>query len=165
MSITSRAHIRAVLEPLRKRGKKVVFTNGCFDLLHVGHVRYLGEAKRHGDILVVGLNSDSSVRKIKGPTRPFVGQEDRAEILDALDAVDYVVLFDEPTPRELIRAVRPDVLIKGSDYAPDEIVGAGLLKDTRGTVVTVPLVSGRSTTALAEKIRKALDTRPAPKTR
>jgi len=141
-----------LLDKLRRSGKKVVFTNGCFDLLHSGHVRYLRQARSAGDLLVVGLNSDRSVRELKGPGRPLVPEGERAELLAALEMVDYVVIFDEPTPRELIKAVRPRVLVKGGDWKREEIAGASEVEADGGRVLIVPLVPGRSTTGLIERI-------------
>ncbi len=141
-----------ILAKLRRAGKQVVFTNGCFDLLHAGHVRYLGQARDEGDLLVVGLNSDRSVRALKGPGRPLVAQEERAQLLAALEMVDYVVIFDEATPRELIKALHPRVLVKGGDWKKEEIAGADEVEAEGGRVVIVPLVPGRSTTSLLEKI-------------
>lgn len=125
---------------------KVVFTNGCFDILHRGHVEYLAKAADMGDVLVVGLNTDASVRRLKGEGRPINNEESRALVLASLSFVDAVVLFDEDTPLELIKAVRPDVLVKGADYKPEEIVGADFVTSYGGTVATVPLVEGYSTT-------------------
>lgn len=133
------------------RGKKVVFTNGCYDLVHAGHLTLLEKARRLGDVLVVGLNSDSSVRKLKGPSRPLVDEKNRARLLAALECVDYVTVFPEETPAELIKALKPDILVKGGDYAPDQIVGRGDVK----RVVRVPLVKGFSTTNLIRKIVSA----------
>ena len=144
-----------VVKNLRDRGKRVVFTNGCFDLIHLGHVRYLGEAKKHGDILVVGLNSDGSVRRLKGKGRPFVPERDRAELLAALEAVDYVTIFGEDTPAALIEALGPDLLVKGADYTLEEVVGRETVERSGGCVVIVPLVEDRSTTKLIEKIRRS----------
>lgn len=132
----------------RAQGKKVVFTNGVFDILHVGHVNYLSKAKSSGDILIVGLNSDNSVRSIKGPTRPLQSQKDRARILLALRSVDHVVLFSESTPLRLIEKIRPDVLVKGSDYQLSEIVGAEFVKSYGGKVKRIRLSQGRSTSRL-----------------
>lgn len=129
----------------KKEGEKVVFTNGCFDILHRGHIEYLKKAKTLGDILIVGLNSDSSVRKIKGEKRPIVKQKDRAEILSALSFVDYVCIFDEPTPEKMIKKILPDVLVKGGDWAKPDIVGKDIVESCGGKVVTVPLVKGKST--------------------
>lgn len=140
------------IEPLRKKGKKVVFTNGCFDILHAGHVRYLKRAKSLGDILVVGLNSDASVKKIKGAARPIVPQEERAEVLAALGSVDYVVIFDEPTPLRLIKEIKPDILVKGADWPAKEIVGADVVKAEGGRVSRIKLLKGRSTTNIINRI-------------
>ena len=125
---------------LKLHQQKVVFTNGCFDVLHFGHVHYLLEAKKLGDILVVGLNSDDSVRRLKGPTRPINGEKERAFVLAALSCVDYIVMFEEDTPENLIKAVRPDVLVKGGDYALDQIVGADFVRQNGGTVTTIPFI-------------------------
>ena len=145
-------------------GRRVVFTNGCFDLLHPGHVRCLAEARALGDLLIVAVNSDSSVRGNKGPERPLVPQQDRAEVLAALASVDYVTIFDEPTPRELIARVLPDVLVKGEDWAIDDVAGRAEVEASGGRVVSIALAPGYSTTSLVEKIRKTaavLDDRPA----
>lgn len=153
-----REHARTKLVPLplliaklaavRGPDTRIVFTNGCFDVLHAGHVRLLDLAKRQGDILIVGLNADASVHRLKGPTRPVNGVDDRAEVLSGLAAVDHVVLFEEDTPIELIRAIRPDVLVKGGDYTADQIVGADLVKAAGGTVFIAPMLAGRSTTSI-----------------
>ncbi len=150
--IADRKDISAISGRLRSAGKKIVFTNGCFDILHAGHVKYLSDARQFGDILIVGLNSDSSVRRLKGSSRPVNPQEDRAAVLDALSAVDYVVIFEEDTPIELIKAVKPDVLVKGGDYTIDTIVGAGFVTENGGKVEVIPLLEGRSTTSLIEKL-------------
>ncbi len=134
--------------------QSVVFTNGCFDLLHAGHVRLLETARRHGDRLIVGLNSDQSVRTIKGSGRPILPQAERAETLAALECVDGVVIFDEPTPAEVIRALAPDVLVKGADWGADAIVGRETVEARGGRVVRIPLVAGQSTTTLIERIRR-----------
>lgn len=137
------------------RGKRrVVFTNGCFDLLHVGHIRYLKEARAQGDLLVVGLNADASVRKLKGEERPLQNESERGEILAALGAVDYVTLFTEDTPENLIHAVKPDVLVKGGDWPIEKIVGAPFVLKNGGEVKSLQFVNGRSTSALVEKIKK-----------
>lgn len=138
---------------LRAQGTRVVFTNGCFDLLHGGHVSLLEAARAEGDLLVVGLNGDASVRRLKGPARPVVPEAERAEVLLALGCVDRVVVYDEDTPRETIRALLPDVLVKGADWAEEDIVGRDEVVGAGGRVVRVELVPGRSTTALVEKIR------------
>jgi D-beta-D-heptose 7-phosphate kinase/D-beta-D-heptose 1-phosphate adenosyltransferase len=148
----SRESLRLKLDEHKREGKKIVFTNGCFDILHVGHVRYLQEAKKLGDVLVLGLNSDSSVRTLKGEKRPLVPQEERAEILAALESVDYVTIFDEATPLELIGYLKPDLLVKGGDWSEDAIVGADIIKQWGGRVVVAPLIEGRSTTNVVEKI-------------
>ncbi|MBI4714352.1 MAG: D-glycero-beta-D-manno-heptose 1-phosphate adenylyltransferase [Nitrospirae bacterium] len=141
-----------VIDHLKKSGKRIVFTNGCFDLLHAGHVRYLQAARALGDVLVVGVNTDASVRRIKGDSRPLVPQEERAEVLAALECVDFVILFDDPTPYRLISAVRPHVLVKGGDWAVEEIVGRDIVEADGGKVLTIPLAEGLSTSALIRRI-------------
>lgn len=131
--------------------QRIVFTNGCFDILHLGHVTYLEEAAKLGDVLIVGLNSDDSVRRLKGPTRPIQPQEARARILAALEFVEAVVIFEEDTPLRLIEKVSPDVLVKGGDYTVDTVVGADFVRSRGGEVVILPLVEGYSTTQLIEK--------------
>jgi rfaE bifunctional protein nucleotidyltransferase chain/domain len=138
----------------KRQGRTVVFTNGCFDLLHVGHIRYLARAKSEGDILVVGLNSDRSVRALKGSSRPIQREEDRAEILAALRAVDYVVIFDEPTPIDLITALKPAVLVKGEDWQEDDIVGGKEVKSWGGRVVRATFTPGASTTNLIDRMKE-----------
>jgi rfaE bifunctional protein nucleotidyltransferase chain/domain len=138
----------------RPRDETVVFTNGCFDILHRGHVAYLVAARELGDRLVVGLNSDASVRRLKGPGRPVVQQEDRAFILASLACVDAVTLFDEDTPAELIAALLPDVLVKGGDYDPDDVVGRDVVEANGGRLVLIPFVAGRSTTDILDRIRE-----------
>jgi len=137
---------------LKKDGKRIVFTNGCFDILHAGHVRYLAAAKAEGVILVVGLNSDESVRLIKGEKRLVVPQMQRAEVLSGLSCVDYVVLFDEPDPLNLIKNVRPDILVKGGDWSEEDIIGADFVKATGGSVVRVSVVPGISTSSIIKRI-------------
>jgi rfaE bifunctional protein nucleotidyltransferase chain/domain len=132
--------------------QRVVFTNGCFDILHLGHVEYLEAASQLGDVLVVGLNSDASVRQLKGPTRPVLPQEARARILAALEFVEAVIIFDEETPEKLIEALRPDVLVKGGDYTEDQIAGASFVRSYGGEVVILPYIPGYSTTSLIQKI-------------
>lgn len=134
-------------------GKKVVFTNGCFDLLHVGHVRYLQEARRQGDLLVVALNTDESVQKLKGPTRPVQHELDRAEIMAALECVSHVTLFGDETPLSLIELIEPDVLVKGGDWPPDKIVGAKSVLERGGKVKSLTFQPGRSTSSIIEKIK------------
>lgn len=138
---------------LRAEGKRLVFTNGVFDLLHVGHVRYLAEARALGDVLVVAINSDRSVRKLKGDGRPVVNENERAEILAALRPVDYVTIFDDVSPRALITELLPDVLVKGGDYATDQIHGAQEILAAGGNVISLPFVAGASSTAIIERIR------------
>mgnify|MGYP001619812353 FL=1 len=141
-----------ILDTLRKKGKKVVFTNGCFDILHVGHVRYLKEAKGYGDILIVAVNSDSSVKTIKGDKRPIVSQSERAEVVAALEMVDYVTMFDEDTPYNVIKKLQPDVLIKGGDWTIDKIVGRDIVEARGGKVIAIPFIEGASTTGIVERI-------------
>ncbi len=147
---------RVVLTPLieqeRTNGRLVVFTNGCFDLLHAGHVKYLQAARQLGDLLVLGLNSDASVRRLKGPKRPLINEEERAHILAALDCIDYVCLFDEDTPLELIAALRPQILVKGGDYTTDAVVGRDIVESYGGRVELIPFVDGKSTTNIIEKV-------------
>ena len=145
---------QALVSGLRAAGKTIVFTNGVFDLLHLGHLRYLQQARALGDALVVGLNSDRSVRANKGPSRPITPQDERAEILAALTCVDGVVIFDEGTPQALIASLQPDVLVKGADWAVDAIVGRDIVEARGGRVVRVPIEAGHSTSALLERIRK-----------
>lgn len=140
------------LARLRRAGKRIVFTNGCFDLIHPGHVRYLRTARRLGDVLVVGLNSDASVRRLKGPSRPIVPQRARCEVMAALEMVDFVTVFREDTPYELIRRLQPDVLVKGGDWKPSQIVGADLVRARGGTVRSLPFARGFSTSRLVQRI-------------
>lgn len=134
--------------------KKIVFTNGCFDILHVGHIKYMQEASKLGDILVVGLNSDDSVRRLKGKERPINNQEDRAQMLSALEFVDYVVIFDQDTPYELIKKILPDVLVKGGDYNPNNVVGRDIVEGRGGMLKLLPFINGKSTTNIIDKIKK-----------
>ena len=150
--ILTREALKPRLDDLKRAGKTIVFTNGCFDILHVGHVRYLQEAKKLGDVLVLGLNSDFSVRGLKGEKRPLVPQDERADVLAALESVDYVTIFDESTPQLLIEYLRPDLLVKGGDWSADAIAGADAVKSWGGRVVIAPLIEGRSTTNVIEKI-------------
>jgi rfaE bifunctional protein nucleotidyltransferase chain/domain len=139
----------------RDQGCKIVFTNGCFDILHLGHVDYLARAADYGDKMIIGLNSDHSVSRIKGPTRPINNERSRAMVLAALGCVSAITVFDEPTPYELISLVQPDVLIKGADYKPEEIVGYDIVTSRGGSVKTIPFVNGYSTTAIEQRIRGA----------
>ena len=139
----------------KRAGRRVVFTNGCFDLLHPGHVRCLAEARALGDVLVVAVNSDRSVRGNKGPERPLVSEQDRAEVLAALASVDYVTIFDEPTPRELISRLLPSILVKGADWSPDQVAGREEVEAAGGRVVSIPLAPGYSTTSIVQRIRNA----------
>ena len=138
----------------KRNGRRVVFTNGCFDLLHPGHIRILEESRALGDVLVVGINSDESVRILKGEGRPILPERERAEILAAMECVDAVIIFDELTPRETIAALLPDVLVKGGDWPGNQIVGREEVEAAGGRVVSVPVVAGYSTTAILEKIRQ-----------
>ena len=150
--IINKADINKLVTTLKKGGKKIVFTNGVFDIIHRGHVEYLAKAKSFGDVLIVGLNSDASVRRIKGPKRPIQKQNDRAVILCALKPVDFVVFFGEDTPEKIIRLVNPDVLVKGADYKIDEIVGAEFVKANGGVVKRVKLTRGRSSSNIIKKL-------------
>ena len=141
------------LEDCRKNGKKIVFSNGCFDILHRGHVEYLSKAAAFGDVMVIGLNTDASVRRLKGPSRPVNDEKARAFVLAGLECVTAVVLFDEDTPYNLIKTVQPDVLVKGSDYKPEDIVGYDVVTAKGGKVVTVDLVEGFSTTGIINKMK------------
>lgn len=152
---TALAALRAERHAWRAAARTVVLTNGCFDLLHPGHVALLERARAEGDVLVVAINSDRSVRGLKGAGRPIVPEAERAEALAALEAVDRVVLYDEPTPIEVVRALTPDVLVKGADWGADEIVGRAEVEAGGGRVVRVPLLAGRSTSALVDRIRRA----------
>ena len=152
--ILTPAAMRAERERLRAGGKRLVFTNGVFDLLHVGHVRYLAEARALGDALVVAINSDRTVRELKGPNRPVFNQAERAEILAALRVVDYVVVFDDVSPRGLISELLPDVLVKGGDYDLDQIHGREEVEAAGGNVISLPFVEGASTTSLIQKMSR-----------
>jgi D-beta-D-heptose 7-phosphate kinase/D-beta-D-heptose 1-phosphate adenosyltransferase len=155
--ITSLEELSEQLAWDREKGKKVVFTNGCFDLLHVGHIRYLQQARRMGDLLVVAINTDDSVRRLKGPSRPVQPEMDRAEILAGLECVDYVVSFDEDTPFALIEHLTPDVLVKGADWVVEQIVGREVVEESGGRVATISYVEGVSTSALIERICKTIE--------
>jgi rfaE bifunctional protein nucleotidyltransferase chain/domain len=141
--------LKETIDRLKADGKKIVFTNGCFDIIHIGHIRYLKEAKALGDVLVIGLNSDKSVSRIK-PKRPINPQNHRAEILSSLEMVDYVALFDEETPYELIKSLQPDILVKGGDWKKEDIVGSDIAKET----YSLPYIKGISTTKIIERIKR-----------
>ena len=151
--IIPRHELASRLDQLRAEGKRIVFTNGCFDILHRGHVEYLAAARQLGDVLIVGLNSDASIRRLKGPDRPINPQDDRAAVLDGLRSVDIVTIFEEDTPAQLIAIVEPDVLVKGGDYTEATVVGADVVRSRGGRVVIVPLLEDRSTSALIARIR------------
>ncbi len=151
--LTLDAAVERVRE-LKRQGKRVVFTNGCFDLIHPGHTRYLAAARAFGDVLVVAVNSDRTVRMLKGPGRPVVPEAERMEMLAALRAVDYVTIFDDPTPREVIARMLPQVLVKGADWGPNAIVGREEVEAAGGQVVSMPVAEGFSTSAIIEKVRK-----------
>jgi rfaE bifunctional protein nucleotidyltransferase chain/domain len=152
--ILSWAKLKKETDRLKDKGKRIVFTNGCFDILHVGHVRYLNEARRLGDVLILALNSDSSVRAIKGEQRPVVPESERAEVIAGLACVDYVTLFSEETPLLLIEYLRPDVLVKGGDWSEQNVVGRESVMRWGGRVAIIPQVKGASTTNIVEKILK-----------
>lgn len=154
--ITNKEELKYILAYYRFKDKKIVFTNGCFDLLHRGHIEYLLKAASQGDILVLGLNSDKSVTRLKGDGRPLQDEKSRALILASLLFIDHVVLFDEETPIELIRSVQPDVLVKGGDYKPEDIVGYDVVKQNGGKVEVIEYITGQSTTGLVEKISKSI---------
>jgi rfaE bifunctional protein nucleotidyltransferase chain/domain len=159
--IVSQEELISLLGRANRGSRRVVFTNGCFDLLHPGHIRTLEEARSLGDVLVVGLNRDAGVREAKGGSRPLIAESERAELLAALEAVDFVVLFGEPTPRKLIARLLPDVLVKGADWGSTEIVGREEVEGAGGRVVSIPLEPGYSTTNILQKIRK-LPQDPSP---
>lgn len=144
--------MKEAVERVREEGKRVIFTNGCFDILHHGHVRYLSEAKKYGDYLVIGLNSDKSVRSVKGGNRPVMSEGARAELLAALCFVDGVVIFDEEDPLDIIKYLQPHVLVKGSDWADEDIIGAELVKEGGGEVKRIPLIPGVSTSGIIRGI-------------
>ncbi len=152
--VLTKEQLAPLLQQARAQKKRIVFTNGCFDLMHIGHTRYLQAAKALGDVLVVGVNSDASVRSLnKAPDRPVVTEAQRAEVLAALGCVDYVAIFSEPDPLNLITAIQPDVLVKGGDWDIDRIIGRGVVEQRGGAVRTIPLVPGMSTTSLIQRIR------------
>ncbi len=161
--IVSQEELVQVVTREKRAGRTIVFTNGCFDILHPGHVRCLAAARALGDLLVVAVNSDRSVRGNKGTERPFVSEDDRAEVVAGLGSVDYVAIFDEPTPRNLIAHVLPDILVKGADWAPGQVAGREEVEAAGGSVVSIPLAAGYSTTALVEKIRGTAAQNPGAK--
>jgi D-glycero-beta-D-manno-heptose 1-phosphate adenylyltransferase len=140
------------LKTLRQQGKKIVFTNGCFDLIHPGHIQYLRQARSLGDCLIVGLNSDRSVRELKGPLRPILTETERAQILEGIESVSFITLFDESTPLLLIKAIMPDVLVKGGDWGIDQIVGREEVEEAGGVVLSLPFEAGQSTSAIIQRI-------------
>ncbi len=150
--IKEREELQRTFETLRNNGKRIVFTNGCFDLLHVGHLRYLEKAKSLGDVLVVGVNSDSSVQRLKGPRRPILPLEERMELLSGLGCIDYVISFEESTPLELISVLKPNILVKGGDWSKETIVGREVVEGLGGEVVVLPFFEGNSTSNLVETI-------------
>lgn len=153
MKIITRNNLNQVISNIKAAGKTLVFTNGCFDILHVGHVRYLAAARELGDCLIVGLNSDDSVRCLKGPTRPINNQNDRAEVLAALASVDYVIVFGERTAENLIDAIEPDIYVKGGDYRVEELPEAKIVKQYEGRIELIPEVPGRSSSNVIKKIK------------
>ncbi|MFH0764246.1 MAG: D-glycero-beta-D-manno-heptose 1-phosphate adenylyltransferase [Candidatus Omnitrophota bacterium] len=152
--IKKAADLAKTLRRLKAAGKKIVFTNGCFDLLHVGHVTYLEKARNLGDLLIVGLNSDRSVREIKGPGRPINSQMDRAKVLAGLSFIDYITIFEEETPEELIRSLEPAILVKGGDWNSNDIVGGNFVRSIGGKVITIPFLNGYSTTSVINRMKR-----------
>lgn len=156
--IKSRRQLQSIVAQLRAEGKRIVFTNGCFDLLHSGHVRYLGKARAEGDVLVVALNSDASVRKIKGQDRPIFSEEERCEVISALASVDFVTTFNEETPQTIIEELMPDVLVKGGDWSMNQIVGGQIVESNGGKVISIDFEKGFSTSNIIERIRRSTKT-------
>ena len=152
--ITELLELKVLVTKARGEGKKVVLTNGCFDILHRGHLHLLKEAKKLGDLLLVAINSDSSVKNIKGPNRPILPETERAELVAALEVVDYVTVFPEPDPYEVIKELRPDVLVKGGDWGQDRVVGKDIVEGDGGKVTIIPLLASYSTTTIVERIRR-----------
>jgi D-beta-D-heptose 7-phosphate kinase/D-beta-D-heptose 1-phosphate adenosyltransferase len=157
--IKERKELSRIIKDLKAKGKRIVFTNGCFDLLHIGHVRYLEKARALGDVLVVGVNSDSSVRKLKGPKRPILPEEERAGILSGLGCVDYITIFREIDPLKLITSLRPDLLAKGGDWTKEQTVGKEVVERSGGEVVIIPFIKGASTSNLIETILEKYEKR------
>lgn len=151
--LINRNNIKPIVEKLKTEGKKIVFTNGCFDILHAGHVSYLKQAKAQGDILIMGLNSDNSVKRLKGQSRPINNENDRALVLSALRYIDYVVIFDEDTPLNLIELIQPQIIVKGGDYKPEDVVGKSIVEANGGKVVIIKFLEGRSTSNIIEKMK------------
>lgn len=151
--IKSLDQLKVIAAAAKAKGEKLVLTNGCFDVLHRGHVHLLREAKKHGDVLIVAINGDRSVKQIKGPNRPILPESDRAELIAAMEMVDYVVLFDEPDPYRVIFELRPQVLIKGGDWSKDKIIGADIVEGDGGKIALVPYLKGYSTTNIIERMR------------
>ncbi len=152
--ILNRKKLIRIIKKIKKSGKKIVFTNGCFDIIHTGHINLLNAAKKFGDVLILGLNSDSSVRRLKGKNRPIVPQHERAEIMSALSAVDIVTIFYEDDPYNIIKDIKPDVLVKGGDWPLDKIIGADIVKSYGGKVKNIKYIKGQSTTNIIKKILK-----------
>jgi D-beta-D-heptose 7-phosphate kinase/D-beta-D-heptose 1-phosphate adenosyltransferase len=152
--IKERKELLRIIKNLKAKGKQIVFTNGCFDVLHLGHVRYLEEAKALGDVLVVGVNSDSSVRKLKGPKRPILPEQERTEILSGLGCVDYITIFNEADPLKLITSLKPNLLVKGGDWTREQIVGREVVERSGGELVIIPFVKGASTSNVIDTILK-----------
>ncbi|MCM8764624.1 MAG: D-glycero-beta-D-manno-heptose 1-phosphate adenylyltransferase [Candidatus Omnitrophica bacterium] len=152
--IKSLRQLKKIVEELKKKGKKIVFTNGCFDILHAGHLYSLEKAKKLGDVLIVGINSDRSVRKLKGKKRPIVGEKDRSYLISGFSCVDYCVIFDQETRILLIETLNPDIIVKGADYKKKQIVGNDIVQEYGGKVVRMPLAPGRSTSSLIKKIHE-----------
>lgn len=157
--IKQRDELIKIVSILKNQGKRIVFTNGCFDLLHVGHIRYLEKAKELGDILIVGINSDRSARSIKGPMRPILSEGERAEILSGLGCIDYVTIFDEETPYNLISSIIPHILVKGGDWTKETVVGKDIVEKAGGEVIVLPFVEGASTTNIINTILKRYEKR------
>ncbi|HUL37365.1 MAG TPA: D-glycero-beta-D-manno-heptose 1-phosphate adenylyltransferase [Thermodesulfobacteriota bacterium] len=158
--IKKREELLRIIKDLKAKGKRIIFTNGCFDLLHVGHIRYLEEAKILGDILIVGVNSDASVQKLKGPKRPVLPVEERTEILSGLGCVDYITIFDELDPLALITSLQPDVLVKGGDWTKEQTIGKEVVERSGGEVIIIPFVKGASTSNIIETILKRFQKKP-----
>ncbi len=153
--IIKKEKVQELIEKLKKENKKIVFTNGCFDILHVGHVRYLANSSKYGDVLIIGLNSDSSVKKLKGENRPINNENDRAEVLSALSFVDYIIIFEETTPEKLIEMIKPDIYTKGADYTINTLPEAKTVLKNGGKIEFINLVQGKSTTNIIKKTQNS----------